>query len=92
MSQITISYIKEVGNVLASISSVNESTIERNLQAEQAVLPDTFAFVHPTYVQYLTYQHVMLSNLHLEHPWIWEDLVKQGFGGSLSFFVFFVFF
>ena len=84
MYQMTINYINEVGNLLALISSVRESTIEQHLQAELLMLPDVFAFSHPNYRRYLTYQHVMLSNLQLENPGTWEELVKEGFSGSLS--------
>ena len=45
ISPMAISYIKEVGNLLALISSVQELTIERYLQAEWLMLPDTFALV-----------------------------------------------
>lgn len=37
-------YICTNNVLLASISSVQESTTEQNLQAEQAILPDLFAF------------------------------------------------
>ena len=73
-----------MGNLLALISSVRDSTIERQLQAEWPMLPDVFAFGHPNYGKYLTYQHVMLSNLHIENPGAWEELVREGFNGSLS--------
>ena len=72
----TISYIKEVGN--------RELTIEQYHPAEQAMLPNAFAFGHPNYEQYLTCQHVILSNLHLENPGTWEEQVKEGFSGTLS--------
>ena len=87
MSQITISYIKEVGNILAIlalVSSVRESATERHLQAERVMLPDVFLFGHPKYGQYLTYRRDMLSNIHLENHGAWEELVKGGFGRSLS--------
>ena len=80
----TLSYIREVGNLLALTSSVRESIIERHLQAERLTAPDEFAFGNPNYGRYLTHQHVMLNNLHLENPGGWEELVKEDFGGSLS--------
>ena len=84
MSQMTISYIKEVKNLVPLISSVQESTIVRHPQVERVMLPDAFVFGHLNYGQYLTNQHVMLGNLHLENPGALEELVKEGFGGSLS--------
>ena len=72
MSQMTISYIKEVANLLALISSVREISIERHLQAERAMLPNVFAFGQPKYSRYLTYQHVMLKNLKQENPGAWK--------------------
>ena len=44
-SPTAISYIKEVGNLRALISSVQELTIEQYLQAEWLMLPDAFALV-----------------------------------------------
>ena len=40
------------------------------------MLPDVFAIGHSNYGRYLTYQHVMLSNLHLENYGTWEELAK----------------
>ena len=77
----TISYIKEVVNLLELISSVQELTVEQH-KDEWVMLQDVFAFGHPNI--YLTYQHVMLSNLQLENPGAWEELVKEDLGGSLS--------
>ena len=48
------------------------------------MLQDVFAFGHPNYGRHPTYQHIVLSNLHLENPGACEELVKEGFGGSLS--------
>ena len=48
------------------------------------MLPDVFGFGHLNCRRYLTYQQVMLSNLHLENSGASEELVKEGFGGSLS--------
>ena len=69
--------ILKTSNIMSSISSFRESTIERRLQAERLMLPDVFAFGHPNYGLYLTYQDVMLSNLHLENPGAWEEIVKE---------------
>ena len=84
MFQTMINYIKEMGNLLELVSSVRESSIERHLQTELAMLPDVFGFGHLNCRRYLTYQQVMLSNLHLENPGALEELVKEGFCGSLS--------
>ena len=59
-------------------------TIEWHLQAEQIILPDIFAICHPKYQQYLTYQYVVLNNLHQQNPGAWEELVKDDFGGCLG--------
>ena len=48
MSQMMTSYIKQVGDLLALISSVQESTIERR-KDERVMLQDTFVFVHPNH-------------------------------------------
>ena len=78
MSQVMISYIKEVGNLLTLICSVRESTIEQG-KDEQVMLQDEFAFGHPNYGRYPTYQHVMLSNLPLKYAGAWE-VIKEGSG------------
>ena len=39
--------MKEVENLLALKSSIQESKIEQHLQAERAMLPDVFAFGQP---------------------------------------------
>ena len=48
MSQMMTSYIKQVGDLLALINSVQESTIERR-KDERVMLQDAFVFVHPNY-------------------------------------------
>ena len=76
--------ILKTSNIMSSISSFRESTIEQRLQAERLMFPDVFALGHPNYGLYLTYQDVMLSNLHLENPGAWEELVKEGLSRILS--------
>ena len=63
-SSMMISYIRDVSEMLALISAVRENTIERHLQTERVLLPQLFAFGHLNYARYLTYQHIILSNLH----------------------------
>ena len=47
--------------MIATISSVREFNIEMQLEAERALLPKIFAFVHSDYNHYLTYQHALLE-------------------------------
>ena len=84
MSQMVVNYMKDVSNMLALVSSVRENCIERHLQAERVLCRDLHALGHPNYSRYLTYQHVMLSTLHEKNPKAWEELLNNGFGGSLS--------
>ena len=84
MPEMIIQYIKDVSLLLSMVSSVREMNIERHLQAERAFLPQLFAFGHPNYSRYLTYQHVTLSTLEESNPKAWEDLKANGFGGSIS--------
>lgn len=83
-SEMMVEYLKDVSAVLALISSVRENHIERNMQAERALLPQLFAFGHINYARYLTYQHVMLANLHKTNPTTWNELKENAFGGSLT--------
>ena len=64
MSQMIIEYLLDVSSLLSMVSNVQEMTIERHLQAECVFLPQLFAFGHPNYARYLTYQHVTLSTLY----------------------------
>ena len=54
------------------------------MAGERAMLPQCFAFDHPNYYWYLTAQHVNLSALSTQESETWEDLLANGFGGSLS--------
>ena len=66
------------------IRSVKECNIEMHLEAESALLPQLFAFVHPNYSRYLTYQHALLEVDRMSNTPIWKDLKENGFGGSLT--------
>ena len=79
-----VSYIKDVSLLLSIISSVRENNIERHLEAERALLPDLFAFGHPNYARFLTFQHIMLEQHRAESTKVWQELIANGFGGSLS--------
>ena len=81
-SQMMVQYMCDVSNLLALVSSVREHDIWRHIQAERALLPKLFAFGHPNYSRYLTYQHVMLQMLEKTNPEAWESLVEEGFGAS----------
>ena len=63
---------------------MRELSIERHLAAERALVPKCFAFGHPNYSRYLTYQHVRLLDIKATKMMVWDDLVKNGFGGSFS--------
>ena len=68
--------------VLALVSAVREGCIERHLQAERKLIHLAFAYDHPNYSHYCTYQNVYLTNLkQINHP---EDLRQKGLGGSLT--------
>eukprot|EP00794_Sanderia_malayensis_P016352 gene16352-17996_t len=83
-SKMIVEYIRDVSAMLCLISSVREHSIERHLAAERALIPKCFAFGHPNYSRYLTYQHVRLLDIKSTERMVWDDLVKNGFGGSLS--------
>ena len=83
-SMMVVAYIRDVSHLLALVSAVREGSIERHLQAERALLPKLFAFGHPNYARYLTYQHVTLEMLKTTNPSAWRELQTHGFGGSIS--------
>ena len=84
MAHMTVNYLRDVSNMLALVSSVREKCIPRHLQAERVLCRDLHALGHPNYSRYLSYQHVMLSNLYVKNPKAWDELLNHGFGGSLS--------
>ena len=57
MSQMIVSYMKDVSSNLALISSVREKSIERHIQAEENLCKDAHAFGHPNYVSELSTCH-----------------------------------
>ena len=79
----TIEYIKDVSKMLSLIYAVRGNSIELHLAAERAMLPKCFAFDHPNYCRYLTAQHINHSALSTEKSETWEDLLANGFGGSM---------
>lgn len=79
-----IEYLKDVSAMLCLIEAVREKSIETHLAAERTLLPKCFAFGHVNYARYLTFQHANLQNLKMNHQDAWNDLVENGFGGSLS--------
>jgi len=66
------------------IVAMREKSIETHLAAERTLLPKCFAFGHVNYARYLTFQHVNLQNVKMNHKDAWDDLVENGFRGSLS--------
>ena len=82
--QMMTQYVKDVSLLLALISAVREKTIELHVVAERALLPKCFAFNHINYSRYLTAQHINLQRIQIYKKEAWEDLLKEGFGGSLS--------
>ena len=70
-------------NVIIDLCSERNS-IELYLAAERVMLPKCFVFDHPNDCRYLTAQHVNLSALSTQKSEIWEDLLANGFGGSMS--------
>ena len=77
-------YIKDVSNLLALVSAVREKKIEWHLVAERAMLPKLLAFNHIHYARYLTAQHLNFQKLQIKTEAAWENLVEDGFGGSLT--------
>ena len=83
-SQIMTQYITDVSVLLALVSAVREKSIKLHIAAERALLPKCFAFNHINYARYLTIQHVNFGKIQIEKPTAWEDLLNDGFGGSIT--------
>ena len=77
-------YITDVSVLLALVSAVREKSIELHITAERALLPKCFAFNYINYARYLTIQHVNFEKIQIEKPTAWEDLLNDGFGGSIT--------
>ena len=58
--------------------------IELHLAAERELFPKCFAFNHINLSRHLTFQHVNFSKIKHCNENVWNDLLKEGFGGSLS--------
>ena len=79
-----VDYLKDVSAMLCFIAALREKNIEAHLAAERVLLPKSFTFGHVNYVRYLTFQHVNLQNVKLNHKAAWDDLVQNGVGGLMS--------
>ena len=79
-----VEYLKDVSAMLCFIVAVREKSMETHLAAERVLLPKCFAFGHVNYARYLTFQHVNLQNVKRNLKDAWDDLVQNGFGGSMS--------
>ena len=74
-----VNYLKDVFALLAMIRSVRECNIEKHLEAERALLPQLFAFGHPDYSRYLTYQNALFEVHCISNTSIWKYLTENGF-------------
>ena len=83
-AQMMMQYIRDVSAMLCFVSAVRENTIERHLAAERVLLPKCFAFGHQNYARYPTFQHVKLQDIRSKQEGAWNDLLVNGFGGSVS--------
>ena len=69
---------------LALIFAAQEQNFELHLVEERELLPKCFAFNHINYSRYLTFQHVNFSEIKHCNDNVWNDLLREGFRGSLS--------
>ena len=70
--------------MLALVSAVRESNIERHMEAERVMTNQAFALDHPNYARYGAYQQTYLQHLrNIQHP-AYESLKNNGFGASIS--------
>ena len=82
-SHISVLYLKDVSSMLALVSAVRESNIERHMEAERVMTNQAFALDHPNYARYGAYQQTYLQHLcNIQHP-AYESLKSNGFGASI---------
>ena len=81
---LTVAYLHDVSCLLTLVSAVREGDLNRHLQAEQQMIYRAFAFYHPNYARYCSYQHVYLQGMKTERHPAYLDLMKRGFGASLT--------
>ena len=62
----------------------DKKKIELHLAAERELFPKCFAFNHINYSRYLTFQRVNFSKIKHCNENVWNDLLKEGFRGSLN--------
>ncbi|KAG1692279.1 Glutamate receptor ionotropic, kainate 1 [Nymphon striatum] len=82
--KLIVRYVRDVSAMLCFVSAVREKRIERHLAAERVLLPKCFAFGHQNYARYMTFQHVKLQDIKSKQDEAWNDLLVNGFGGSVS--------
>ena len=82
-------YLKDTSPKLCFIIAVRQISIETHLAAERVLLSRWFNFGHVNYARYLTFQHVILQNVKMNHKDAWDDLVQCEFGGSMPSVSFF---
>ena len=75
-------YIKDVSSMLALIFTVEEQKFELHLAPERELLPKYFAFNHISYSRYLTFQHVIFSEIKHCNGNVRNDYLREGFKGS----------
>ena len=75
-------YIKNLSSLLALIFTVREQKFELHLAAERELLPKCFAFNHINYSRYLTFQHVIFSEIKHCNGNVMNDYLREGFKGS----------
>ena len=75
-------YIKDVSSMLGLILTVREQKFELHLAAERELLPRCFAFNHINYSRYLTFQHVILSEIKHCNGNVMNYYLREGFRGS----------
>ena len=82
--KMTVEFLKDVSLVLSLISAARDNNFDLHLQAERQMILLTGAYDHYHYTRYLTYQHVLYSNLKHESSPEYRDLATKGFAASYS--------
>ena len=84
MGKLVVDYIQEVFLVIIRDYRIQGKNIRLHLQAHSDLLPLLFSFSDQNYVQYLTQDHVKLTNLLSTKPEAFTDLEIFGPGNKFS--------
>ena len=78
-----VSYLKDVSNMLTTVSAIRSGNIIQQLQTKRGILNLVFAIDHSNYASYNSFQHVFLRNTSKRsNSQAFTELLHYGCGAS----------